>query len=1037
MKDLVNGDDTLGLGTLARDVIDDTDGIRAYIVHEADRSLLPLQLLDTRYQGQPAPAVRVAADDVELAAFVAARSARIDPIAWSASAAIRARIMAFWAKRTATQNRNSFTPFLLLPLAACGGGSSGTDGAGDDGLSVIDPFSVFTTLAGIWTIGTANGNVSLSHVSGDYVFQPADGAAVTVSAAAVDGLIVDLITLSADAATLSGETVTGSGQVSLLRMEEAANADLSGITVSGARTAFVSAGESLTFVGDLGTGFVVTLGAGAVLTSDAARLSGQVVSGAGKVVATALQAIPQVDLGRISAVTLEATLDATGGVVFASEADLGTAVVNISAGSVSEPNTVAFIAGAQLDAARFVVDGTATLVLTDNQMDTVSKTTAITGTGHVLVAAQLADDSAQSVTILMNIALSGAGGSSTLTFDLPGDDNDTIVLAVGSSINLHGGTLVVDDGEVDVRNLSNADDFAAIANVRIDSGLTLTVDQLANISAIETSGSGRLNVVIEKEADIATLKVLLEDTGATPRFGATRPSFTVQVKVDEPDAATLEAAVIAAAAELSASAGVSVPVARLDGGVVLTAPAIDVIAASDTGRYDSDDVSSEAAPVLRIMLPNKNFLPGNGDKIEVSVRKHGEEAPFAAHMVVLDSDSEHKNLLLDASGNAYVDVTLETLPVDGVHFLSAVVVAGAENSAPGIPSNVIRYVFDTTAPAPLDIALSDETIKAAETVIVTATFTEVVDGFDSDQDVSYDTSLGTLSKMVSLDGGTTWTGSFVSFAGVQDGSTSFVIAAASYTDLAGNGGLAEQSLVLGVDRVPITLPPVEVGYLTLAGFVDTGQPDDFKTVDSSFSLIHTGATEGFNSSFQLSIDGGESWADTSAEQTDLEPGFYVFRSVDNGEDGSLVVTGVQGVEIEESQLEIIELSRDGDDLTIGVYFKAEFDPDPFPEPGLGSFEIVVDLDSRGLAIPTDSVVFAGGVTGVANVFDGTLIMAGIALPQFINFDTPLVQFTTTRPAATTSIDVVVDEITVEGMMIGHAMATFSFHDILTTLSEIV
>lgn len=1417
-------------------------GLRAYQSEASCLDSLGLTLLPTCYRGEPVPGVRVAADDAALAASTVARPDLLTPVTLPADPTARAHFVAEWVRKHSRQSRAGLLPFLLLPLAACGGGGAVPAGTTDGDSPGEDLFALVALLGGLWSVGGDHGDVALARQGADFVLTPARGAAVTLAAVSVNGLVLPQITLSADAADLSGVKVTGLGEVALFKLEEAPSADLSGITAAG----------------------------------------------------------------------LTAQLDATGGVVFAAAADLGAAVVTISAATAVAADTVTFTAGAGLASARFVVDGTATLVLTDSQIDTVSNTAAITGSGHVMVAAQLDATAAQSVAILVKVALNGAGGSSSLTFDLPADDNDTVVLTAGSSIALNGGTLIVDDGEVDLRNLSNATDFSGVANVRINSGLTLTVDQLAGVTNIETEGSGRLDILIEKAQDVSRLVELLGDPA---RFGTIKPAFSVQVAGDVAAAAEIESLLVAAAADLATAAGVGVPVTRLDGSRLLSAPEIALAPESDTGLYHSDGLSSDNRPVLNILLPNNGPAPSDGDRIAVVVTQAVGATPGTPQIVVLDSDSTTGNLRSDANGNLFVTVTLDLLPGEGVHFVAAAMVTGADMPVPGTSSNLLRYVLDTTAPMPEAILLSAQTVSAGQTqaLDVTLTFTETVIGFDSDQDIIYDTGLGTLSQMVSADGGQTWTGQFLPSATVQEGSTRLVISAGSFTDLAGNPGQGGQSAPLLIDLVPPAAPVIDIvadddilgqaevgttitgtaeanaivtlhlgaqaprlvqadaaghwaytlvpddlvamdegpvtlgatakdaagntgataerlilvdtvieapvsqpafgtgllnvalrdslitavaaggdpvvlagqaeagavimladdsgvavmtttadtsgawsfhvsdfsaqdgllfdilaestpaqqlrysvtatdvagnlspeivglleidteppalallqvdgvtgatevllgardlqafaadpdvvvllgdagtadvtvtvtltpqgpgagaplvavvtapaeaaptgpaypwvvtardlginaaladgtylvaiqgqdpagntdhsqsealvltidstapedfqvtvnpvaadgldpadlvalaaapetvllygtvrdaayvaldllgvddvpqsgmpqffavadgswaitaddlfgdgqeeqelppfaldlyidredgdggdagltsglyrlrlvafdaagnesqeviieialagaqvmpGDLDFADFVDTGVPGDLRTVDNTFTLTTTGGSAGIVPTFELSLDGGTSWTSTNAQQSDLEPGLYTFRALVNDVAGSAIPTSARTVEIAESQLDLIEIARFGDDLSVGVMFKSEFDPDPLPEPGIGAFDMVIDLSNATFAILPESVVFADGVTGLANLVAGQLNISAFALPDFKDFDSPIFQFTASRQDQAPQLDIVIEDIFIENAYSGSAMSSFAFTSVLSEL----
>ncbi|AZC34584.1 Ig-like domain-containing protein [Pseudomonas chlororaphis] len=95
-----------------------------------------------------------------------------------------------------------------------------------------------------------------------------------------------------------------------------------------------------------------------------------------------------------------------------------------------------------------------------------------------------------------------------------------------------------------------------------------------------------------------------------------------------------------------------------------------------------------------------------------------------------------------------------------------------------------NYAVDSQRPT-ATIVLSDSSLKAGETSVVTITFSEAVTGFDnSDLTVAN----GTLSAMSSSDGGITWTATFTPTAGITDLSNLITLNNTGITDLAGNSG---------------------------------------------------------------------------------------------------------------------------------------------------------------------------------------------------------------------------------------------------------
>lgn len=122
-----------------------------------------------------------------------------------------------------------------------------------------------------------------------------------------------------------------------------------------------------------------------------------------------------------------------------------------------------------------------------------------TGGGDVAIVLPEAAAGSSSVTETITVKVNLSGGN--LTFDLPSDDNDTIVLSASSSIDLAGGDLIVSDGVVDAR-LATVVDANSIGDVRVASELILTKAQFDNVTGtVDTSASGRLTVYVETLAD--------------------------------------------------------------------------------------------------------------------------------------------------------------------------------------------------------------------------------------------------------------------------------------------------------------------------------------------------------------------------------------------------------------------------------------------------------------------------------------------------------------------------------------------------------
>jgi hypothetical protein len=92
---------------------------------------------------------------------------------------------------------------------------------------------------------------------------------------------------------------------------------------------------------------------------------------------------------------------------------------------------------------------------------------------------------------------------------------------------------------------------------------------------------------------------------------------------------------------------------------------------------------------------------------------------------------------------------------------------------------------DTTAPT-VSIVVADTTLSAAETSLVTFTFSEPVTGFDN-TDVAI--ANGTLSNVTSSDGGTVYEATLTPTAALTDATNVITVAMTGVTDAAGNAGV--------------------------------------------------------------------------------------------------------------------------------------------------------------------------------------------------------------------------------------------------------
>jgi len=168
-----------------------------------------------------------------------------------------------------------------------------------------------------------------------------------------------------------------------------------------------------------------------------------------------------------------------------------------------------------------------------------------------------------------------------------------------------------------------------------------------------------------------------------------------------------------------------------------------------------------------------------------------------------------------------------------------------------------NYAIDSLRPT-ATIVLSDSTLKAGETSLVTITFSEAVSGFDnSDLTVAN----GTLSAVSSSNGGLTWTATFTPTAGITDLSNLITLNNAGFTDVAGNSGTGTtNSANYSIETVVPTATLVIADTALKAGetsLVTITFSEAVSGFDNSDLTVANGTLSAVSSS-----DGGVTWTAT-------------------------------------------------------------------------------------------------------------------------------------------------------------------------------
>ena len=255
----------------------------------------------------------------------------------------------------------------------------------------------------------------------------------------------------------------------------------------------------------------------------------------------------------------------------------------------------------------------------------------------------------------------------------------------------------------------------------------------------------------------------------------------------------------------------------------------------DTGSSDSDGITSD-----------NNFdltLSGNETGSTVVYQKSIDAGlnwttTTAAQSGVASASYQYRAVVSDAAGNsAMTDVIHVTVTSGGA---AGAIVAGTL-SFTGLTDSGSANTPPITSDNNFDLTLSGNTEGS------------------------------TVVYQVSTDGGSTWTTTTTAQTNLSDASYQF---RAVVSDAAGNSA--------NTDAILVTLDHVApaAGTLSLVGLIDGGSSDsDGVTQDGSFTLSVADNEASSTVVYQVSTNGGATWATTTATQTELPDASYQFRAV--------------------------------------------------------------------------------------------------------------------------------------------------------------
>jgi len=337
--------------------------------------------------------------------------------------------------------------------------------------------------------------------------------------------------------------------------------------------------------------------------------------------------------------------------------------------------------------------------------------------------------------------------------------------------------------------------------------------------------------------------------------------------------------------DLSVANGSLSNVSSSDGGITWTAtftPTLSVtdttnlIVLNNTGVFDlagnsGTGTTSSANYAVNTEVPTATIVVADaqltaGETTTVTITFNQAVSGFSNADLILANGS----LSAVSSSDGGVTWTATFTPTSNITDTSNLIVldnSGVANASgnSGVGTTVSNnYSIDTQRPT-ATITVADALLGIGQTTTVTVTFSEAVSGFDlSDLSVAN----GTLSNLVSNDGGKTWTATLTPTVAITDPTNLVVLDASLVTDAAGNAGAGiaiSNNYALDASRPTATIsvanPNLTIGQSTTVTFT-------FSEKVSGFDLDDLSVANGTLSNLATS-DGGKTWTATLTPTANL------------------------------------------------------------------------------------------------------------------------------------------------------------------------
>ena len=338
-------------------------------------------------------------------------------------------------------------------------------------------------------------------------------------------------------------------------------------------------------------------------------------------------------------------------------------------------------------------------------------------------------------------------------------------------------------------------------------------------------------------------------------------------------------------ADLTVANGSLSNVSSSDGGITWTAtftPTLSVtdttnlIVLNNTGVFDlagnsGTGTTSSANYAVNTEVPTATIVVADaqltaGETTTVTITFNQAVSGFSNADLILANGS----LSAVSSSDGGVTWTATFTPTSNITDTSNLIVldnSGVANASgnSGVGTTVSNnYSIDTQRPT-ATITVADALLGIGQTTTVTVTFSEAVSGFDlSDLSVAN----GTLSNLVSNDGGKTWTATLTPTVAITDPTNLVVLDASLVTDAAGNAGAGiaiSNNYALDASRPTATIsvanPNLTIGQSTTVTFT-------FSEKVSGFDLDDLSVANGTLSNLATS-DGGKTWTATLTPTANL------------------------------------------------------------------------------------------------------------------------------------------------------------------------